>query len=176
MRSHPHLRLVTAADLENDTDNTAGDPAPAPSAAAHDPPRWWRTLVVVTLRHGWLIPPLWPLLLFFTAWRKADVSRALWRMKGEIGWDGTPEFNLLVGFKRTFEHRGNDPAFWEICEKSIDATRVEILGLVATFDDEVDMQKFGTIARWIDWRCGGKSKNPLPPWLKAGSRYSRSRN
>lgn len=169
----PQLHIVTAADL---IDDTKPDPSFRPPTTAHDPPRWWRMLVVFTLRHGRWIPPLWPLYSFLVAWRRMDVSRALWRMKGEIGWDGSPSFNFLVGFKRTFQHRGKDPEFWEMCEESIDASRVEILGLVATFDDEVDEQGFGTIARWIDWRCEGKSENPLPQWLKANSRYSRSQN
>ena len=120
--------------------------------------------MIFTLRYGRWVPPIWPLLSFFTAWRRADVRRALSRMRREIGWDGSEDFNLLVGFKRAVLRDLHDVALQKLTERSVRDARVRIFGFVATFDDEIIA--WGPVVRYIDWACGGRSTSPLPPWLK----------
>lgn len=163
--SVPHLRLIPGGQPTDDpaasrdgTDDATDDATTEHTAQ----PRWWRVLVITTLRHGRWIPPLWPLRLVLRLLRSWSIHRAMHAMKGELDWDGNDDFNFIAAFVRVEAKRRADPTFWAACEHALRIGRISIGGgLPVILDDEIDDKGQNAFISHFAWTVSQTRKHPL---------------
>ncbi|GDX81645.1 hypothetical protein LBMAG42_34560 [Deltaproteobacteria bacterium] len=124
-------------------------------------PAWWRTLVVITLRYGAWLPPIWPLWMLLYAWRGSDVHRALEGLRRHLQWDGRDAaqgFCFAAAFVRAEKRLRGDPGFRADSEGALLNGRLHVFGLVATLDEEVIGHGYANILRHYNWvLCDGRT-------------------
>lgn len=158
--SVPALRVLHGGSSNDEPPR----PDPEPKAAESDPaPRWWRWIVIQSLRHGIWVPPLWPMLVALRMLRSWSIRRAMQAMKKELDWDGDDDFNFIAAFIRVEKERRQDPAFWAACEKALKIGRITIFGrLPVILDREIEGRGQGAFILHLAWSVTRKLPDPLP--------------
>jgi hypothetical protein len=92
-----------------------------------DDPAWWENLLITLIdKNGGSNPLLWPLAWIVQILRAISIQNALDALRGEIGFDGSPDFNFVEAFFTAEKVRRQDPEFRRACESALRIGRIHI--------------------------------------------------